>query len=349
MTGPSIAFAVPGDITTLTGGYIYDRKLLAALQQAGHDVTLLPLPDGFPFPHQAAMAQAVAALQALDPDSLVIIDGLAFGALPPDQVAQISARIVALIHHPLAYESGLPQDQADHLLQTERANLAHAAQVLVPSPHTAETLIRHYDVAENLIHIARPGIEGGPVPTKPQDPPLILSVGILHPRKGHDVLIRALAQIADMDWQAVIVGSPWEAGYQDHLQGLIDDLGLTARAHLTGRISDAALADYYAKAQLFALATRYEGYGMVFNEALIHGLPIISCATGAVPGTVPAAAGLLVPCDDPVAFADALQQVLADPARAGAMRAAAADAARSLGDWSVTAQVAAKAIRQAMA
>jgi len=347
MTDLSIAVAVPGDITTLTGGYIYDRHLIDELRRAGHDTTLVMLPDSFPFPSQDEMAQACAQLQALPAASVVIIDGLAFGALPPPEVARIKARIIALVHHPLTFESGLPADQQAHLLQTETANLRHAVQVIVPSPHTKATLVSLYAVPDTRIHIALPGIAqrtatGAAVP--PPARPLILSVGILHPRKGHDVLIDALGQIAARDWEACIVGNPWQDGYAQVLQDWIDVLGLGGRVRLAGRVSADDLATLYAQASLFALATRYEGYGMVFNEALIHGLPIVSCATGAVPDTVPQAAGILTACDDPAAFGAALAQVLDDPAQAATMRAAARDAGARLGTWADTARIAAQAI-----
>jgi glycosyltransferase involved in cell wall biosynthesis len=342
------ALAVPGDITTLTGGYIYDLRLMEALARDGRKMTLISLPAGFPFPTPADMATALEALQNLPPVCPVIIDGLAFGALDTAGVARIRAPIVALVHHPLALESGLPDIQQQHLRQTERDNLRHAAQVLVPSPHTKSILIQHYDVPADMIHIARPGIE------QPSDTisrkashdgvPLILSVGILHPRKGHDVLIDALARIVDLDWRTSIVGNPWEPGHFDALQQQIDRLGLTGRVHLAGRVSDSELAQLYQQASLFALATRYEGYGIVFNEALVHGLPIVSCRTGAVPDTVPPEAGLLVERDDPAAFADALRRVLADPAQRAAMASAAARNGAALANWAETARIAGLAL-----
>lgn len=350
MTQTPITLAVPGDITTLTGGYIYDRNLLDEMRGAGRDVTLLTLPDGFPFPAASDMALACARLQALPAEMTVIVDGLAFGALPPEQVAKIKARIIALVHHPLAFESALPEDQQAHLLRTERENLRHAAQVLVPSPHTKATLVAHYDVMAESIHVAVPGIaqlaQDMPAVSRPAVP-LILSVGILHPRKGHDVLIDALGTIAQHDWQACIVGSLWEDGYDRVLQDLIERRGLTGRVRLAGRVADDALLKLYQEASIFALATRYEGYGMVFNEALLHGLPIVSCATGAVPDTVPPAAGLLTACDDPAAFGAALAKVLTDTTLAAKMRQAALAAGAALPTWQDTARVALRAVDMA--
>lgn len=341
MTDPkTLTFALPGDITTLTGGYIYDRRMVQGLRDQGRHVDVLALPDSFPTPSDSDMRQALDALQALPADRPVIIDGLAFGALDPQGVAAIRAPIVAMIHHPLAQESALPADLADHLWRTERANLAHAHHVMVPSPHTRDMLVDRYDVPADRITVARPGTDRPEQPATTQDPPLILSVGILHPRKGHDVLIAALAALADLDWQAVIVGNPWDAAHVADLQAQIAASGLGGRLELAGRVEADRLADLYRKASIFALATRYEGYGIVFDEALSHGLPIVSTRAGAVPGTVPADAGLLVAPDDAPALAQALRRMLTDPAERAARAAAAARAGAALPGWSDTARVA---------
>ncbi|WP_373946404.1 glycosyltransferase family 4 protein [Paracoccus marcusii] len=341
MTDPKIlTFALPGDITTLTGGYIYDRRMVQGLRDQGRHVDVLALPDSFPTPSDSDMRQALDALQALPADRPVIIDGLAFGALDPQGVAAIRAPIVAMIHHPLAQESALPADLADHLWRTERANLAHADHVIVPSPHTRDMLVDRYDVPADRITVARPGTDCPEQPATTQDPPLILSVGILHPRKGHDVLIAALAALADLDWEAVIVGNPWDAAHVADLQAQIAASGLGGRLELAGRVEADRLADLYRKAAIFALATRYEGYGIVFDEALSHGLPIVSTRAGAVPDTVPADAGLLVAPDDAPALAQALRRMLTDPAERAARAAAAARAGAALPGWSDTARVA---------
>lgn len=342
------ALAVPGDITTLTGGYIYDRRLLDELRSLGFDMTHIALPASFPAPDAQDMALTFAQLGKVPGDCPLIIDGLAFGAMDPARVAQISAPIVALIHHPLARENGLDQQRAQALFDSERANLAHAASVIVPSQHTAALLVSDYGVAEGLIHIARPGTDRPMIAAHPVDPPLILSVGIQLPRKGHDVLLRALARITDLDWQASIVGAPLDAAYAQELAELNRSLALSDRVTLTGKISHDALGALYRAAHVFALATRFEGYGIVFDEALAHGLPVVSCATGAVPDTVPRDAGLLVRPDAPDAFADALRLLLSAPQTHRTLAAGAKTAALALPAWADTAKIAAGAIAAAL-
>ena len=128
-----LAFAVPGDIATLTGGYVYERRLLEGLRALGHDVWHLELPAGFPDPDPAEMAAALAALARVPQDRPLILDGLAFGALDTQGLSRLRAPLVAMIHHPLALESGLAPARRDHLFRTERDNLRLVRHVLVLS------------------------------------------------------------------------------------------------------------------------------------------------------------------------------------------------------------------------
>lgn len=335
------AFAIPGDINTLTGGYIYERRLLEGLRDQGRDVDHLELPASFPDASAVQMATAIRQLQAVPADRALILDGLVFGAIETAGLASVRAPVLAMIHHPLALESGLAPARRDHLFRTERGNLTLARHVLVPSPRTKAVLIDSYGVQANRITIARPGVDPPSLRPAPLSPPLILSVGIQHPRKGHDVLIDALSRIADLDWQAVIVGRVWDADHAQVLACMVEDRGLAPRLRLAGQVSASALQRYYSAASIFALATRYEGYGIVFDEAIAAGLPVVSCAVGAVPDTVPADAGLLVPADDPAAFAAALRHLLERPEDRAALARAAAGHAGQLARWAATARVAA--------
>lgn len=341
-------FAIPGDIETRTGGFIYERALLMALREAGHDVAHLQLPAGFPDPTAAEMAEAVAALAALPADAPLILDGLVYGAIETEGLAQVRAPIVAMIHHPLALETGLSPERAELLHRREADNLALAAEVVVPSPHTAAILRERYAVPAEKISIALPGF-GAPDPLRtPDQPPLILAVGILVPRKGHDMLLDALARLGDLDWQAWIVGARYDPATAEALEAQSVALGLASRVRFTGSLDEAALRDGFRRASVFALATRYEGYGMVFSEALLHGLPIVTCASGAVPDTVPPEAGILVPTDDTEAFAAALRSLLTDEPRRSAMAKAATAAGQALPSWADTAAVMAGALRRSL-
>jgi len=339
MSCRTAALAVPGNLATLTGGYIYDSRLLEWLRARGWDMRHIPLGASFPDPTPQDTADAARDLSALPRSCPVIIDGLAMGAMHPAVLKGMRAPIVALVHHPLAHEGGMDPARRDHLHKTERENLALAAHVIVPSPHTAALLSRDYGVSAARITVARPGTDRPLGRISKARPPLILSVGIQVPRKGHDVLLRALARIVDRPWQAVIVGSALDPDHAALLAHLVTDLGLSRRVELAGRVPGEDLARLYGRATLFALATRHEGYGIVFDEAMAHGLPIVSCAVGAVPDTVAPGAGLLVPPEDSHALSEALAQMLDDAALRADMASASVNAGVALPGWDQTARL----------
>jgi len=346
MTLRPAAFAIPGDITTPTGGFIYERRLLEGLRAQARDVQHLQMGASFPDPTPADMADAVAQLMALPPDRPVILDGFISATIEPDALARMQAPSVAMVHHPLALETGLDAARRDRLYRRERETLALVSHVLVTSPHTARMVTERYGVAPDRVTVARPGTDRPSGTPAPVTPPLILSVGIQHPRKGHDVLLAALSRLCHLDWRAVIVGERYDADHGAHLDALLADSPVRDRVRLAGRVSSTELTALYRTASLFALATRYEGYGIVFDEALSHGLPMVTCDTGAVPDTVPPQAGILCPPDDAAAMADALQRLLTDAALRDRMRDAATRAGRTLPTWSDTARIAGEVLDQ---
>ncbi len=132
----------------------------------------------------------------------------------------------------------------------------------------------------------------------------LLSVGAVVPRKGFDVLIAALATLADLPWQLTIVGDRGrDPKTASQLDADIARLNLGNRVAVLGAVSPERLEQLYAGADLFALASRFEGYGMAYAEAIAHGLPVIGTTAGAIPDTVPAGAGVLVAPDDTGALA----------------------------------------------
>jgi len=329
-------FAIPGDKDQRTGGYLYNANVLAELNAAALTVSYLRLPDSFPVPSEPDLRQAYGLLADIPSDVPIIVDGLALGAMNPNEVASIKAPIIALVHHPLGLETGLAKDDAARLIANERAVLAHAAHVIVTSGHTAATLIADFDVSADRLTTALPGFARPAIARSPSAPPLILTVGLLTQRKGHDVLLDALAQVTDLDWRAEVVGRAHDPAVAQALLQQSTDLDLDQRVAFRGEIGEGELQASYASATVFALATRYEGYGMVLSEAMLHGLPIVSCSVGAVPETV-SDAGCLVPPDDPGAFADALRSILTDPKVAATHSKRAFELAKDLPTWQETA------------
>ncbi|MBX7199062.1 MAG: glycosyltransferase family 4 protein [Rhodospirillaceae bacterium] len=341
---PEVWFAVPGDPETRTGGYIYAKHLARALRTHGWTVHPVRLPDGFPRASLDDLAETRRLLAALPARACTLIDGLAFGAMPEGLLAGLNLDIVALVHHPLALETGLAPDQAADFARIERSALRFARAVIVTSPHTADVLAADYGVARDRIAVAVPGTDRRSR-AKGTQPPSLLTVATVTPRKGHDVLVAALARIKDLAWTSCLAGSLTRApACVADLRARIAANGIADRITLAGEVADDALAHLYRDADVFVLPSRYEGYGMVFADALAAGLPIVACAAGAVTGTVPGDAGVFVPVDDVAALADALRALLIDPNRRRGLADAAWAAGQQLPTWDRGAEIAAKTL-----
>lgn len=345
---PEVWFAVPGDPATATGGYAYARRLMAELPGAGWHPRLLSLPAGFPDASPDELDRSNGTLGSLPPSSLVLVDGLAFGVLPRGMLDRLGHVWVALVHHPLALENGIGQAAAARLRVSERDSLAAAHAVIATSEHTAATLRADYGVAAERIHVALPGTDRARRAYGGGTRPCLLSVATVSVRKAHDVLIQALSRLDDLTWRCRIVGSlERDPATARQVAALIRSSGLEGRISLDGEITAEELESAYRSADIFVLPSRYEGYGMVFAEAMAHGLPVVACAVGAVPQTVPPDAGLLVAPDDAEALASALRGVVADEV----LRRRLADAAwvhgRTLPTWADTARSVAAALTAA--
>ena len=155
-------FAVPGDLDTPTGGYAYDRRIAAELRTAGWALQWLRLPDGFPHPSAAALSSAYAQLARQQQGTALLIDGLALGAMPDvSKVLGPRRPLVALVHHPLALETGLDPGRAAQLRASERAALAAARRVVATSRATARVLAADYGVPRLADHGRAAGDRSG--------------------------------------------------------------------------------------------------------------------------------------------------------------------------------------------
>lgn len=320
-------FAIPGDLATPTGGYGYDRRLIGELSALGWTVHVAALAGSYPFPARSDRQAARAILAAMPDGALAVVDGLAFGAM--DELAAREAerlRLVALVHHPLADETGRSASEITAFERSEREALSHARAVICTSTTTARRLRSGYGVPPGRLRVAPPGTERKTRAPLQGNPPMLLSLGALVPRKGHDVLIEALARIRDLDWRARFAGpADRDAKWAARLDMAVQGHGLTDRITFAGTVEDADRE--LAGADIFVLPSRHEGYGMAFAEAMAHGLPVVACRTGAVADLVPDAAGALLPPDDVDALADGLRRLLVD----GGARQAASDAAWAAG------------------
>jgi glycosyltransferase involved in cell wall biosynthesis len=342
-------FAIPGDLDTPTGGYAYDRRMIAELRELGWRPEVLGLGEGFPRPNALTKAAAKAHLTDVPKGRPIVIDGLAFGVLPEAAEALRETHpLLALVHHPLALETGVRPEDAVALRTSERAALACARGVIVTSPATARTLAREFGVPAERITVAEPGTDRVAVVRRKQTGAVaLLAVGAVVPRKGYDVLIEALAGLIDLPWRLTIVGDCGrDLPAVTRLRADIERHRLSPRVAIEDAVSDERLATLYATSDLFVLASHYEGFGMAYAEAIAHGLPVIGTTGGAIPDTVPASAGVLAPPGDAPALAATLRHLIEDTAARDRLAAGARAAADKLPTWRGSAEKFSQAIER---
>ncbi len=346
-----VAFAVPGAISQQSGGYIYDRRIVEAMRADNRSVRVFELKGAFPIPNQNARKAASDVLTALSKESVLVIDGLAlpaFADLSGDQGEH--AFLVALIHHPLALESGLSDSDRILLSKVERALLRRVAGIVTTSTATA-ALLERYGFPKEKLATVMPGTDRAPMAQGPNDGvPQLLCVANVIPRKGHIDLVTALAKCADLPWRLLCIGSiDRHSETVKELKANIDRFDLSARVTLAGEVDDDTLASAYAGSDIFVLASAFEGYGMAFAEALARGLPIVGSGDGAVRETVPASAGLIVPVGDRGALCSELRRVIGDTTLRARLAKGSRVAGRSLPDWRIAGKAFGKALDRLVA
>ncbi|MES1930530.1 group 1 glycosyl transferase [Salinisphaera dokdonensis CL-ES53] len=317
-----LVFIVAGALEQPTGGYRYDARIIAGLQAAGWQIDTRMLDGHFPCPDETAHAALDTALSACADDATVVIDGLACGGLP-EVIERHAARltIIVLVHHPLCDETGLDRTTAERLESSERRVLACARRVIVTSIHTRDRL-QALKMTDCPARVAEPGVDTRDVQgtrVRPREcaggPWRLLCVATLIPRKGHDVLLDALAQMTDLDWHCDLVGSlDRDPAHARDIEQTIFRKNLADRITLHGALDAAQLEACYAAADVFVLASHYEGYGMVVTEAIAAGLPVVTTTGGALADTLPAGAGCSVTPGDATAFARSLRRLMTDRA-----------------------------------
>jgi glycosyltransferase involved in cell wall biosynthesis len=310
------------------------------LRALGWQIQVVVLDASFPRPSTAARADAAAKLAAIDDDERVLIDGLALGALPElAERHRTRLRLLGLVHHPLADETGLSVEQQARLRASEPRALASTRRIVTTSAATRDQLTAVGIEAERVA-VIEPGTDPAPLARRAgQEPLQLLCVGALISRKGHRTLIEALGAVSDLRWTLELIGdTERDPATANAVRSQIRDLGLEARVRVRGQVDEAALEAAYLRADLFVLPSLFEGYGMAFAEALARGLPILGSGDGAVRETVPSTAGLLVEPGSSAALATGLRRVLTDAKVRAELAAGAEHARERLPDWPTQAQ-----------
>lgn len=324
-----IAFALPGRADMGGGGLAYAEAMAVALRATGHAVQVMEDDD-------AAWA----------PGAVPVIDGLLLPHLLPRLDALAEAGAVALIHHALA-RAGRNAGQKAAVADTLRLMLPRLRRVVATSRPVAERLMQEFGL--DAVDVVEPGAHDLPRNAAGYGTCRILSVGVLTPRKGHDVLLRALARLGDLDWTLTVAGAAGrDPDHAARLAALIPELGLTGRVRLVTDADGAALDALWQEAHLFALASRWEGYPAGVAEALRRGIPVV-VTEGDKPGGVstlmPAGAGAVCALEDGPTLSKCLRRMVFDTGLRAEMAEGAWRAGQGLPGWPAQAALLEQALR----
>lgn len=287
-----IGLVIYGRLDTLSGGYLYDRQMVAALAERGHALTVISLP-AVAYPLRLALNRAGSGVAARVPAGLdlLIQDELCHPSLTRWNARRPGHRgpVVTLVHQVLCDEPR-PAWQNRILRSVEKRYLDGVDAFVFNSRFTRQT-VWGLTAGDRPHAVAPPGgdrLEPRPTPrsialwAQDSGPLRLLFLGNIIPRKGLLPLIDALAGLPRDIWSLRVAGRlDMDRFHVRRVRNALWDRGLADRVQLLGPRQGSLLADELARAQVLCMPYAYEGFGMATVEAQGFGLPVIGCRAGA--------------------------------------------------------------------
>jgi glycosyltransferase involved in cell wall biosynthesis len=336
-----LLFVIYGSLRQISGGYLYDRKVIEHLEEMGVRVDCLELPAcAYLFcPLHFFFPPLRRLFRGAEPGryDCIVIDELTHPSvfLPVSRRGPSVPPVVVLLHHLKIQERSGALTRAPARAMERR--LLRSADAVIVNSRTTGATVRQLTGAPTAVYVCPPGsdtltqsITGAEAPAAADShrPVRLLITGNIIPRKGHDLLIRLLADLPQLRWQLRVVGGAVDPRYRKRLDRLARRHDLADRIVYTGVLSGEALLKEYREADVFVFPSRYEGFGISLAEAIRAGLPFLAFASGAIP-EVSGGRGLLVPEGDPGGFRQHLERLIREPEfrrqTAATSRAVAAD------------------------
>ncbi|HEX5439713.1 MAG TPA: glycosyltransferase family 1 protein [Ktedonobacterales bacterium] len=252
-------------------------------------------------------------------------------ALPPALAVPrvVTIHDLAFLTHPQFATPSL----ARYLAAVVPRSLHRADAIIAVSETTAAAIMARYGVARERISVITPGVDASFAPVTDRqtlatidvryrlEHPLALAVGTIEPRKRYDYLIAAFAQARQQPGgpRMLAIAGRWGWLYERVFRA-VEEQRIGDVVRFLDYVPEDDLAALYSTADVLAMPSAYEGFGIPVIEAMACGTPVV-CSDG---GALPEAAGeaaLIVPVDDIASLADALVAVTSETSRQEAMRA----------------------------
>ncbi len=277
----------PGEIDSVSGGYIYNKNIIEGIRSQSFDLELCIPGTDFPFPSKKSIEKCKAFFNDTERSSIIVIDSLILGTIP-DLIEEFSAEhtIVGMIHLPLCISPSFNIETKKRFKQSEIKSFNHSKLLIVTSEFLKSEIMK-MGVDEDKIHVISPGINSEIInKSYPDKPNNLLCVSKITSSKGQLDLIKALENIRHLEWNLTFCGGFDEQdNYYKNIRQRISISGMENRIVFTGEISHVEIEKYYKQADLLILTSYFETYSMVLQEAMAFKLPIISTKTGATTQT----------------------------------------------------------------
>ena len=315
-----VGLIIYGPLSTMSGGFLYDRKLVEHLRESGDEVEVISLPwHGYPrlLAHNFSrgLRRRIAGL-GLD---LLLQDELNHPSLFRMNGALKGLPIVSIVHHLRSKEAH--SRWTNQVYRRIEARYLSSVDAFVFNSRTTRS-----DVAD-AIGDMKPHVVAYPGGDRlnPKITPLqvirrasaagplrLLFIGNLIPRKGLHTLVSALA-ISGPGWRLDVVGPDTDASYASKVRALVSEKGLSDRVTFRGALGDEALAGLLEESHVLAVPSSYEGFGIVYMEGMGFGLPALGTSSGAASETIRHGVnGFLTPPDDVAGLSQHVTRLIQD-------------------------------------
>ena len=279
----NIGLTLYGSLDERSGGFRYDRKLVAGLRAEGDTVEVIELPwQAYPRGLLDNCSRRFRSRLEADVD-VMLQDELAHPSLFRTN-RHLPYPVVSIVHH---LRSSEHRRLAPLYRRIEAQYLDTVDAVVCNSGATRRTVTGTGGLRPEETVVAPPAgdrfdpdLSHAYIETRARESPLrLVFVGNVIPRKGLSTLVSGLSRV-EADWKLTVVGKPVDGRYQDRVQRKGRRAGIDDRIHLAGELSDSELAALLRQSHVLAVPSRYEGFGIVYLEAMSFGLPPIATSAG---------------------------------------------------------------------